>query len=439
MTLLKTLHWSNLTADEQRTSLLRPKAGRDPQVQSDVSAIIQAVRSRGDQAVLEYTRKFDAAQISSLIVSNVEIESARSQVSEDILLALKDAIVRIRAFHEKQKGSSLRVETAPGVLCEKRTLPIERVGLYIPGGTAPLPSTLMMLAIPAKIAGCPEISLATPPQADGTINPVILTAASLLGITRIYKCGGVQAIAALAYGTETVAKVDKIFGPGNAWVTEAKMQVAFDADGAAIDMPAGPSEVLVIADALANPVFVAADLLSQAEHDRMSQVILLSTSDDLISRVQVELAAQLETLPRREIALAALSSSRAFKVDSLTEAMLISNRYAPEHLILQVEEARALSSQVCNAGSVFVGAWSPEAVGDYASGTNHVLPTYGFARAFSGVSVESFSKSISFQELSAQGLKAIGKTVETLASAEGLEAHRRAVSLRLKKLEQGDF
>ncbi len=428
--------WARLNDDEKSSALARPRTGRNADLQRDVSAILRDVRERGDQAVLDYTNRFDTSGLTSLQVTAQELAQASAMVSVDVLTALDDATERIRAFHLKQTPLPLDVETAPGVRCEKRSLPIERVGLYIPGGTAPLPSTLMMLAIPALIAGCPEIVLATPPQRDGTINPVILTLAGRLGIRRVLKCGGAQAIAALAFGTATIPKVDKIFGPGNEWVTEAKMQVAFDPEGASIDMPAGPSEVLVIADSTANPAFVSADLLSQAEHDRSSQVILISTSETLIAAVQSQIKTQLADLPRREIAEAALNSSRAILATDLSEAMLISNRYAPEHLILQIQDARAAAAQVRNAGSVFIGPWSPESVGDYASGTNHVLPTYGFARAYSGIGVESFCKTISFQELSPSGLLAIAPTVETLAAAEGLEAHRRAVSLRVRALKE---
>lgn len=437
MKMLLSTTWAKLSPAEKAAALARPRAGKNAEVQRDVAAIVRAVRESGDQAVLEFTRKFDSPDLTGLSVSQEEIAGAATQVSVEILNALEDAIQRIRAFHLKQKPLNISVETAPGVLCERRSLPVERVGLYIPGGTAPLPSTLMMLAIPAQVAGCPEIVLTTPPQRDGRINPVILTAAARLGISRIFKCGGAQAIAALAFGTQTIPKMDKIFGPGNEWVTEAKMQVAYDPEGAAIDLPAGPSEVLVLADASASAAFVAADLLSQAEHDRSSQVILVSTSADLIARVQSEIQLQLADLPRQEIAEAALGSSRAILAADLKEAMEISNLYAPEHLILQVQDARAVAALVRNAGSVFIGAWSPESAGDYASGTNHVLPTYGFARAFSGVTVDSFCKTISFQELSPAGLQGLAATVETLAAAEGLEAHRRAVSLRVRALREG--
>lgn len=433
---LKSYEWNSLSPGERTEALSRPSLSRDLGVKDTVATILAEVRSDGDRAVLSYTRKFDCPSLESLEVSADEISSAVARVAPETLAAVREASRRIRMFHEAQRPSAVRVETSPGVVCEKRFVPIERVGLYVPGGSAPLPSTLMMLSVPAKIAGCSEIFLCTPPGRDGKINDLILAAASLLGITRVFKCGGAQAIAALAYGTETIPKADKIFGPGNAWVTEAKMQVAFDPMGAAIDMPAGPSEVMVVADSSASARFVASDLLSQAEHDPASQVILVSTSSELIENVQRELLIQLETLPRREIAAQALASSRAILVGDVRSAMDVANTYAPEHLILQLENAAVASGYVRHAGSVFVGAWTPESVGDYASGTNHVLPTYGFARAFSGLSLSDFMKSISFQELTPSGLRELGPVVERLALAEGLDAHARAVTLRLKALEE---
>ena len=435
MKLLGSYEWNSLSSDERKDVLSRPSLSRDLDVKNTVAAILSEVRQGGDREVLAYTRKFDCPTLESLEVSREEIAAAVSRVPAETVSAIREASRRIRMFHEAQRPLPVKVETSSGVICEKRFVPIERVGLYVPGGSAPLPSTLMMLSVPAKIAGCSEIFLVTPPGRDGRINDLILAAAYVLGIDRIFKCGGAQAIGALAYGTETIPKADKIFGPGNAWVTEAKMQVAFDVWGAAIDMPAGPSEVMVVADSSASAQFVASDLLSQAEHDPASQVILVSTSRELIEKVQGELLVQLETLPRREIAASALSSSRAILVNNVREAMNVANAYAPEHLILQVENAGVVSGFVRHAGSVFIGAWTPESVGDYASGTNHVLPTYGFARAFSGLSLTDFMKSISFQELTPGGLKELGPVVERLASAEGLDAHARAVSLRLKALE----
>lgn len=429
---LETFLWNKLSEQERNNCLKRPISSRNADLTKAVNEIIQSVRLRGDEALMAFTRRFDSPSLSSFAVSQEELDSATT--SDEVINALREASRRIRLFHEAQKPVSIKLSTSPGVVCERRYFPISRVGLYIPGGTAPLPSTLMMLAIPALVAGCEEIVLVTPPNAEGKINPVILSAAKMLGVQRIFKCGGAQAIAALAYGTESIPKVDKIFGPGNAWVTEAKMQVAFDSSGAAIDLPAGPSEVMVIADENAFPQFVAADLLSQAEHDENSQVILVAFTQSIVDKVRAELSLQVSDLPRAAIAEKALRSSRAIIARDLSEAMEIANFYAPEHLILQVQNATEASTLARNAGSVFIGPWTPESVGDYASGTNHVLPTYGFARAFSGLGVESFLKSVSFQELSPEGLSALGPVVESLATAEGLEAHRRAVSLRLAVL-----
>ena len=431
---LEAFEWSALSFEERAERLRRPSLGRDPELESSVAAILRDVRENGDKAIMAYTQKFDCPTLTDFEITRAEIDAATARVSEKIMTSLREASSRIRSFHEAQLPKNIQVETSPGVKCEKRFLPIQRVGLYVPGGTAPLPSTLMMLAIPAKVAGCPEIFLVTPPDKNGQINDVILAAAAMLNVTRIFKCGGAQAIAALAYGSETFPKVDKIFGPGNAWVTAAKMQVAFDPVGAAIDLPAGPSEVMVVADQTASPRFVAADLLSQAEHDAASQVVLVSTIASLIEQVQMELKDQLMTLPRAQVAVQALAYSRAILATDIREAMSIANLYAPEHLILQVENPQAAASMVRHAGSVFIGPWTPESVGDYASGTNHVLPTYGFARAFSGLGTEAFMKSISFQELTPEGLMELGPHVECLAEAEGLEAHQRAVSVRLDVL-----
>ncbi len=433
---LPTRVWREIAKEERVACLRRPVASRNAEVKEAVAGILADVRANGDRALLKYTHQFDCSDLPSLPVSLQELREGAGTVDNAIRASLREAARRIRIFHEAQKPQPIRVETSPGVVCEKRFLPIESVGLYVPGGSAPLPSTLLMLAVPALAAGCREIVLVTPPNKEGKIHPVILAAAEILGIERIYKCGGAQAIAALAFGTETIPKVHKIFGPGNAWVTEAKMQVAFDPEGAAIDMPAGPSEVLVVADASASASFVASDLLSQAEHDPSSQVLLVSTSRDLLTSVNEELGRQLETLPRRQIARAALQSSRMILASDIQEAMAIANLYAPEHLILQVEKPREAAEMVRHAGSVFIGPWTPESVGDYASGTNHVLPTYGFARAFSGLGLESFLKAISFQELSEAGLKELGPVVECLAAAEGLDAHKNAISLRLSALKR---
>lgn len=436
MRLLKYSEWASVSPAERTALLERPVVEKNKNISAQVSEILQTIKTQGDSALREYTLKYDQVAIRNFKVSSEEILAGFNQTSETIKESLRVAISNIEKFHKAQIQEPLKIETMAGVVCEKRTVAIEKIGLYIPGGTAPLPSTLLMLGVPAQVAGCAEIQLVTPPQKDGAIHPVILTAAYLLGLKNIYKCGGAQAIAALAYGTESIPKVYKIFGPGNAWVTEAKMQVAYEARGAAIDLPAGPSEVLVIADGEASPEFVAADLLSQAEHDTASQVILVTTSRTIADQVDLQLQLQLETLSRRDIAKEALRSSRCFLVNSVQEALEISNTYAPEHLILHVENPRFIANGVKNAGSVFVGPWSPESVGDYASGTNHVLPTYGYARAFSGLSLESFTKSISFQELTSEGLKKLGPHVVTLAQAESLDAHGQAVSRRLQKLRQ---
>lgn len=432
MTPLEILIWRQLSAEAQQRCLARPAASRNPELTHKVREILREVRQGGDSAVLAMTARWDRAQLADLQVTAAEWASA--QIDPELEAALSWAIGRIRIFHEAQRPHALRVETAPGVVCEKRYFPLSRVGLYVPGGTAPLPSTLLMLAVPALVAGCASIAVVTPPGADGRIAPVILAAARLLGVHEVYKCGGAQAVAALAYGTESIGRVDKIFGPGNAWVTEAKLQVAADPQGAAIDLPAGPSEVLVVADETARPEFVAADLLSQAEHDGSSQVLLVTTSQTVLEQTLHQLEVQLAELPRREIASQALRHSRLILADEVEQALAIANAYAPEHLILQLRDARKWADQVRNAGSVFIGAITPEAVGDYASGTNHVLPTFGFARAYSGLGLDSFMKSISFQELSPEGLRTIGPVVERLAQSEGLIGHQRAVSLRLREL-----
>lgn len=436
MSFLEMVNWKSLNVEEQKSALKRPELFVQVDIKTDVSEILKQVKEFGDKAIKEFTLKFDKVNLNSIKVTEQEIILASKEISKELNEAIEAAINNLKVFHTAQKQRDIKVETTSGVFCEKRILPIEKVGLYIPAGTAPLPSTLMMLAVPALIAGCSKIVVTTPPQKDGSINPLILALCARLGLTEIYKCGGAQAIAALAYGTESIPKVDKIFGPGNAWVTEAKTQVAFDAKGAAIDLPAGPSEVLVVADEMANASFVASDLLSQAEHDVASQVILVTTSMELIKKVEKELELQLEVLPRRNIALSALKSSRAILASNLNDAMDISNAYAPEHLILHVADLQNAKSLVRHAGSVFLGPWSPESMGDYASGTNHVLPTYGFAKAFSGLSLESFTKSISFQELTPEGIKNLGPKVELLARTEGLEAHAQAVSLRLLELQK---
>lgn len=412
----------------------RPAAAEAPQVATRVRAIFEQVRAGGDAALLTLAAELDQATLSSLVVSEAEFAAAVAAVPAALQAAIRQAKANIEAFHSAQRTPDIKVETMPGVACSRRSVPVQRVGLYVPGGTAPLFSTLLMLGVPARLAGCPEIVVCTPPQADGAVSPVILYVAHLLGITRIVKAGGAQAIAALALGTASVPAVDKIFGPGNRYVTAAK-QLAAAEYGVAIDMPAGPSEVLVIADASANPVFVAADLLSQAEHGPDSQVVVLSDSAAVLAQVQAEVTRQLAALPRRDVAAQALENSRAILLADATAMLAFSNQYAPEHLILATDAAETLADQVTNAGSVFLGHLTPEAVGDYASGTNHTLPTSGYARQYSGVSLDSFVKKITFQRLTASGLQALGPVVETMAEAEGLAAHARAVSLRLAALD----
>lgn len=416
---------------EKRKALARPALSSSAELSARVSEILKSVREGGDAKLRDLTLELDRANVKEIEVPASEIESAKAQIPAALLQAMEAAIENITRFHAPQIPKGYSVETRPGVRCEKNWLPLERVGLYIPGGTAPLISTVLMLGIPARLAGCNERILVTPPMPDGSVNPAILAAAKLAGITRVFRAGGAQAIAALAYGTESIPKVDKIFGPGNAWVTEAKMQVSRDSNGAAIDLPAGPSEVLVIADESANPFFVASDLLSQAEHGSDSQCVLISTSKEFLDLAAAETFRQMETLPRREIASKALASSIWIETATMEEAIEASNLYAPEHLILQVRDPRKWLPSVHAAGSVFLGAFSPETAGDYASGTNHVLPTYGYARAYGGVGVESFLKPMTVQELSEKGLRDLSPTLLALALAEGLEAHARAVEVRL--------
>jgi histidinol dehydrogenase len=398
-------------------------------LEQQVKGVLDVVKQDGDKAVLQFTRQFDGVQLSSLTVTDEEIESAIQQVPDDLKRAIKQAANNIRVFHEKQKTAIEVVETMKGVRCWRKSVGIDKVGLYIPGGTAPLFSTILMLAIPAQIAGCKEVILCSPPDKEGKLNPAILYAASLTGVHKIFKIGGVQAIAAMAYGTETVPSVYKIFGPGNQYVTCAKQLV--QQEGTAIDMPAGPSEVCVLADASADPSFVAADLLSQAEHGADSQVLLVSTDNQLIDAVIKELSVQLELLPRKEMAAKALENSKALFVKNIDDAIDLVNEYAAEHLIIACEQDEWIAEKITNAGSVFLGNYSPESVGDYASGTNHTLPTNGFARAYSGVSLDSFVKKITYQRLSKEGLTAIAPTVTAMAAAEGLDAHKKAVTIRL--------
>lgn len=420
--------------DTWETLLKRP-ALEKKDLRNTVQEIFLKVKEEGDAALKEFAIKFDQVTIDNLLVSKEEIEFAVNQVSPELKVAIAQAKGNIYKFHAAQKEQSNEIETTEGVICWRESRAIEKVGLYIPGGTAPLFSTVLMLAVPAQIAGCKEVVLCTPPQKDGSINPAILYTAQLCGITKICKVGGAQAIAALTFGTESFSKVHKIFGPGNQYVTEAK-QLAMEYN-VAIDLPAGPSEVLVIADQTANPEFCAADLLSQAEHGTDSQVIFISTDDFIFNETLKEIEKQLAELQRNEIAKSALDNSRFILLKSIDEALEMSNSYAPEHLILSIENPRNYIANITNAGSIFLGNYTPESAGDYASGTNHTLPTNGFARNYSGVSLDSFVKKITIQEISKTGIKNIGKTIEVMAAAEGLDAHKNAVSLRLKSLENG--
>ena len=398
-----------------------------------VRSVIDRVKEEGDPAVLDYEEKFDKVVLASLAVSEEEQQEAENLVSEDLKAAIRLAKQNIETFHAAQRFEGKKVQTQPGVTCWQKAVAIEKVGLYIPGGTAPLFSTVLMLAVPARIAGCKEIVLCTPPGRDGKVHPAVLFAAKVAGVNRIFKAGGIQAIAAMAYGTESVPKVYKIFGPGNQYVTAAKQLVSLR--DVAIDMPAGPSEVEVLADETANPIFVAADLLSQAEHGVDSQAILITTSVELQQAVKVEVERQLALLPRKEIAEKSLANSKLIVVDSMAEAIELTNAYAPEHLIIETEDYLSVAERIVNAGSVFLGSLTPESAGDYASGTNHTLPTNGYTKAYSGVSLDSFIRKITFQEIKPEGLNIIGPAIELMAANEQLDAHKNAVSVRLGQLE----
>ncbi len=404
------------------------------QLNATVKSVLDDIRENGDQAVKKYEMKFDHAMLDTLAVSEQEINEAMNSVNEDLIDALHTAHSNIAAFHEAQRYDGIRIETAPGVTCWQKSVPIEKVGLYIPGGTAPLFSTVLMLATPAKIAGCREIVLCTPPNSEGKVNPAILAAAHIAGVSKIFKAGGVQAIGAMAYGTESIPKVYKIFGPGNQYVMAAKQQVSLH--DVAIDMPAGPSEVCVIADSTSRADFVAADLLSQAEHGIDSQVILISTSEGIIEEVKVEINKQLEQLPRKEMAAKTLENSKMVLVHDKKEAIKLSNAYAPEHLIIATNDYEVLAEQVVNAGSVFLGTYACESAGDYASGTNHTLPTHGYATAYSGVNLDSFNRKITFQHLSQNGIRSIGHAVEIMAENEQLHAHKNAMTLRIMDINR---
>jgi len=399
-------------------------------LQEKVSTVLNDVKQNGDAAIKKYTAQFDGIELDNFVVTHDEINQGVAELTDELKKAIQVAANNINAFHQQQIGNVEIIETMPGVKCWRKSVGIEKVGLYIPGGTAPLFSTIVMLGIPAKLAGCKEIVLCSPPNKNGKLHPAILYAANLVGITNMYKIGGVQAIAAMAYGTRTIPQVYKIFGPGNQYVTCAKQLI--QQEGIAIDMPAGPSEVCVLADETANASFIAADLLSQAEHGTDSQVLLVTTSQELTSRVNEELEKQVENLSRKTIALQALENSKAIIVNNMDDAIELVNEYAAEHLIISCVDDETIAEKIINAGSIFLGNYSPESVGDYASGTNHTLPTNSFAKAYSGVSVDSFVKKITYQKLTKEGLKIIGKTVELMAEAEGLGAHKNAVSIRLK-------
>jgi histidinol dehydrogenase len=401
------------------------------QLLKQVGKILQDVRQKGDTAVKKYTKKFDGIALRKMQVDAKEIKKAEALISIELKQAIDHAYANILLFHNTQKETVKEVETMPGVHCWRKSIPLERVGLYIPGGTAPLFSTVLMLGVPAFVAGCKDVILCTPVSKEGSIHPAILYAASKVGVQTIYKIGGAQAIGAMAYGTSTIKKVDKIFGPGNQYVTAAKQLVQLE--GTAIDMPAGPSEVCVVADASAKADYVAADLLSQAEHGVDSQVLLICNDASMIEKVGQAVETQLNLLPRKSIAQQALDNSKSILVSNMDEAMLISNQYAPEHLIIAADQAEVLAAQVVNAGSVFLGHYTPESAGDYASGTNHTLPTNGHARAYSGVSVDSFVKKVTFQQITKEGIQQVGPTVIAMAEAEGLDAHANAVKIRIKK------
>jgi histidinol dehydrogenase len=431
---LSIFEWSSLSADERRTVLHRPAQADADALRESVREIIGEVRKRGDVAVLEYTRQFDGVSLQSSEVSAAEFAAAERALSAEQRHALDRAISNVRRFHEAQIGTAISIETSPGVRCEQQFRPIDSVGLYVPAGVAPLPSAAIMLAVPARIAGCGTRIMCTPPRKDGTADPAVLLIASLCGIERVFKIGGVQAIAAMAYGTQTVPKTDKVFGPGNPWVTAAKLLVAHDPDGAALDLPAGPSEVLVIADDNARAEFVAADLLAQAEHSVDAQAILVTTSRALAEATLSQIDQQMRRLSRKSTLDQSIAHARIFFVETLEQAFVVSNAYAPEHLIVQTADARRWLPKIRNAGSVFLGEWTPETMGDYCSGTNHVLPTYGFARAYSGLSLSDFMKRITVQELTPDGLRDLGATAITMAALEGLDAHANAVQVRIARL-----
>ncbi|HWM64991.1 MAG TPA: histidinol dehydrogenase [Steroidobacteraceae bacterium] len=435
--MMRILEWDTLSAADRGAALARPKQESRADIAAVAAEVVNAVRQKGDVALYSYTERFDSVQLDSLAVSEKEFAAARGSLTSRQHAALETAIANVQQFHSAQLPQPLSLETTPGVRCERIFRAISTVGLYVPAGSAPLPSAVVMLAVPARIAGCPNRVLCTPPARNGQANPAVLVAAELCGVKTVFKVGGAQAIAALAYGTESIPKADKIFGPGNAWVTAAKQLVAGDPAGAACDMPAGPSEVMVVADGKASAEFVASDLLAQAEHDTQAQAILVTSSRQLAEAVSAEVQKQTRLLSRRAILEESLAASRCIVVRDVGAAIDVANLYAAEHLILEVEDPRQWLPRIQNAGSVFLGAWSPEPMGDYCSGTNHVLPTYGYARAYSGLSVLDFVKGITVQELSPSGLRSLGPVAVELARLEGLDAHASAVSRRLAVLDAG--
>ncbi len=432
--MMQILEWKNLDAAGRRDALARARMDSLHDVEQLARSIIKEVRKDGDAALLRFAARFDRANLTALKVTTQEFDEAERMLDARQIAAIETAIDNVRRFHAAQLAAPLSMDVMPGVRCERVYRPVPAVGLYVPAGSAPLPSTVIMVAVPAQLAGCPQRVLCTPPAADGRANAAVLVAARRCGVHSVYKAGGAQAVAAMAYGTQSVPKVDKIFGPGTALTTAAKQIVASDAEGAAFDLPAGPSEVLVIADSSANPAFVASDLLAQAEHDVRSQALLVTDSAQLASAVAAEFTRQRAALSRTAILQESVGNCRMLIVENLTEALAVSNAYAPEHLIVQTREPRALLDGIANAGSVFLGSWSPESMGDYCSGTNHVLPTYGYARAYSGLSLTDFQKRMTVQELTPDGMRRLGPVAETLANLEGLDAHARAVTLRLEAL-----
>jgi len=425
------IKWETLSTQQKVDVLARPAIADSALLSTQVANILTQVRTKGDEAILSLTEQFDGIALSTLAVSSAQVAEARKALSAKRLKAIKTAYNQIKSFHSAQTANDISVQTRPGVTCTLKTEAIESVGLYIPAGSAPLPSTVLMLGVPAQIAQCDRVVLVCPPDKDGQLANEILAAAELCGITEIYTVGGAQAIAALAYGTQSIQAVNKVFGPGNRYVTEAKKQLSQQVPGFAIDMPAGPSEVLIIGDKEANPAFIAADLLSQAEHGADSQVILLSDSEILLKEVAVQISAQVKLLSRSDIALAALKQSRLILTNDLAQAVEVSNLYGPEHLIIQTSNAQELLTKLRNAGSIFVGAYTPESAGDYASGTNHVLPTYGYSKVISSLSLADFSRRFTVQELTKQGLESLAECIIELTNAEGLDGHQRAVTIRL--------